>query len=95
MRFLRNDGVVAAVVFVACLLVYDAASVSQSGGDTTWSVHEAHSVVTDFDIDLVEWTPLIEARTPPFWRIRDEKVLYDYPWGGSFVNAPSSRPGWS
>ena len=85
---MRSEGFVAAVVFVVCLVIYDAAPVSHSGGDTTWSVHEAHSVVTDIDIDLVEWAPLIEANSPPYWRLRDEKVLNGYPWGGSFINAP-------
>ena len=78
----------AVALAVVSFLVFDAASVSQAGGDTTWSVHEAYSVLTDRDIDLVEYEPLVQERQPPFYRVRVGRYLNGFPWGASIVNAP-------
>ena len=72
---------------IAAFLAYDTASVSHSGGDTLWVVHQSYSLATDFDLDLDEYRNVVNQFDAHTWE-RDGRILYAYPWGSSVVYAP-------
>jgi hypothetical protein len=51
----RRDLLIVFALTIGSFVVYDLAPVSQSDGDTFWSLHEAYSVLKDGDTDLAEY----------------------------------------
>lgn len=55
----RVAGTLAAVMLCA-FWMFDRAPVSHAGGDSLWVVHTSASIVSDRDLDLSGYSPLID-----------------------------------
>ena len=89
-EIVRIVGVLAAVVLCA-FWMFDRAPVSHAGGDSLWVLHTSASMVSDRDLDLSEYSPLIDGYVtqPPPHLMEVNGRRFDYfPWGGSLVAVP-------